>query len=375
MRQTLRSAGIFSLFLLTLTNLSAEPILRGFFIEKLPGTATTKRLEPGKGLVLAHVFNSDNKAIKSGEYLVGVEIDNAGKKSKFAVKPEKNINSGTLKTFRMAVPLAKKVKDSGSFRVFSKIKGETIWSEKYSFLQGVRSSDGNNITTLYTEAPPEPEQVVPPNEIRFEGEKKKKSSKINNKKTKVTAKKSNDTKEENVATVVKPETKKAKKVKTAATKKQADSRARKINSSEFKTLRTIDEELVIYVIKKGDSLRSIAEKYYGKPSKERAIADLNFIEDPSSVRVGEEIIIDVKPLGKSDAVTAASSDSSFSQAFTSDQNTYTIKRGDTLGKIAKKYFGKSSAASRLMKANPGVDPRYLKVGDVIIIPENKGDNA
>jgi nucleoid-associated protein YgaU len=307
--------------------------------------------------------------------LVGVEIENAGKKSKFAVKPEKNINSGSLKTFRMAVPLAKEVKSSGSFRVFSKINDKMIWSEKYSFLQGVHSNGDNNITTLYTEAPPEPEQVVPPSEIRFEGEKKKKSSKVDNKKTQVVAKKTNESKAKSVATVIKPETKKTTKVKAAASGKKADSSARKIDSSEFKTLRTIDEELVIYVIKKGDSLRSIAEKYYGNPSKERAIADLNFIENPSSVRVGEEIIIDVKPLGKSDAVTSASSNSSFSQAFTSDKNTYTIRRGDTLGKIAKKYFGKSSEASRLMKANPGIDPRYLKVGDVIIIPENKGDNA
>ena len=373
MRQTLRSAGVFSLFLLTLTNLSAEPILRGFFIEKLPGTATTKRLEPGKGLVLAHVFNSDSKAIKSGEYLVGVEIENAGKKSKFALKPERNINSGSLKTFRMAIPLSEQIKDSGSFRVFSKINGKLIWSDKYSFLQGVHSTDENNITTLYTEAPPE--QVNPPSEIRFEGEKKKKSSKIKDKNTQVAAKSKKDEKKKTVATVLKPETKKTAKAKKTVTKKQNESPARKIDSSEFKTLRTIDEELVIYVIKKGDSLRSIAEKYYGNSSKERAIADLNFIENPSSVRVGEEIIIDVKPLGKSDAVTSASSNSSFSQAFTSDQNTYTIKRGDTLGKIAKKYFGKSSEASRLMKANPGIDPRYLKVGDVIIIPENKGDNA
>jgi len=76
-------------------------------------------------------------------------------------------------------------------------------------------------------------------------------------------------------------------------------RARNIDLSEFKKLRTIDEELIIYVIKEGDSLKSVAEKYYGNASKERAIADLNFIEKASSVKVGEEIIVDVRPLNKS----------------------------------------------------------------------------
>ena len=74
--------------------------------------------------------------------------------------------------------------------------------------------------------------------------------------------------------------------------------ARSISDNEFKTLRTIDEELVIYVIKKGDSLASVAQKYYGSTQKERIIADLNFIENPSSVKIGEEIIVDVCPLAK-----------------------------------------------------------------------------
>lgn len=74
---------------------------------------------------------------------------------------------------------------------------------------------------------------------------------------------------------------------------------RNIDPNEFKKLKTIDEELIIYVIKEGDTLKSIAQKYYGKASKERVIADLNFIEKTSSIKVGEEIIVDVRPLSKS----------------------------------------------------------------------------
>ncbi len=48
------------------------------------------------------------------------------------------------------------------------------------------------------------------------------------------------------------------------------------------------------------------------------------------------------------------------------QRTYIIQSGDTLGKVAKD-FGMS--LDKLLSANPGVQPRYLRVGQKIIIPE------
>jgi nucleoid-associated protein YgaU len=151
---------------------------------------------------------------------------------------------------------------------------------------------------------------------------------------------------------------------------------RNIDPSEFKKLRTIDEELIIYVIKDGDTLKSIAKKYYGVATKERAIADLNFIDNPNTVKVGEEIIVDVKPLGKSEKVKSAFKNSTVSKLFAPEgKTTYTIRKGDTLGKIARQFFGKSTAAGKLMKANPGLNPRNLRIGDVLIIPDSRGDNA
>lgn len=366
MRQTFRAAGILPLFLLSLTGVSAEPVIRGFFVEKLPTQATTRKLAPGKSLVLAHVLNTNTEAIKAGKYEVGIEIENAGKTAKFALKPQETIVPGTIKTFRMAVPVSDEAKAKGNFRVFSKIDGKIFWSEKYSFLQGVHSSGDNQITTLYTEAPPEPGSVRPPEEIRFENEVAKKPSpkevskvsKTNEMNTKAT--KTSAPVEVAAKTPVEP---------------KASAPARVIDPSEFKKLRTIDEELVIYVIKEGDTLKSIAEKYYGMPTKERTIADLNFIENPSSVKVGEEIIVDVKPLGKSEAIKKAVSNQKISQAFAGDKKTYTIQKGDTLGKIAKQLLGRSSDAGILIKANPGLNPKNLKIGDVIVIPQNRGDNV
>ncbi len=358
MRQIVRSAGLLSLFLLNLTTLSAEPLVRGFFIEKLPEKVAGKELAPGKGLVLAHVFNSGSSTIKTGSYQVGVEIENSGKKKMFVLKPAESISAGGLKTFRMAVPVSGSEKTTGQFRVFSKINGNTVWSDKYSFLQGVHIDGNKKITTLYTEAPAEPSSIKPAREVPFENEKtarkaaelekaagltapvKTASSKTAREKTsgatkdsaKNTAKKSEKStvsqvvkvetvpvaavkpaKAENVAKNNKPgkaeskeskEPREVKETKIAAAPAPAVEEApvqrpRNIDLSEFKKLRTIDEELIIYVIKEGDSIKSVAEKYYGSASKERAIADLNFIEKASSVKVGEEIIVDVRPLSKS----------------------------------------------------------------------------
>lgn len=351
MRQTVRSAGLLSLFLLNLTTLPAEPLVRGFFIEKLPEKTAGKELAPGKGLVLAHVFNSGNSAINSGSYQVGVEIESAGKKKTFVLNPKETITAGGLKTFRMAVPVSKSDKTSGQFRVFSKINGNMVWSDRYSFLQGVLTDGDNKITTLYTEAPMDPSMIMPPREVPFENEKTarkaaelekaamnmkqgkavsvkqsaakpvavkvastvkevakvpadKLAAKTDKTETALKAAKSEKVeKTEKVEKVAKaekkPEVKETKVAAAPVVEEAPAERPRNIDLSEFKKLRTIDEELIIYVIKEGDSLKSVAEKYYGNSAKERAIADLNFIEKASSVKVGEEIIVDVRPLNKS----------------------------------------------------------------------------
>ena len=45
---------------------------------------------------------------------------------------------------------------------------------------------------------------------------------------------------------------------------------------------------------------------------------------------------------------------------------YVIQSGDTLGKVAKDF---GITLDKLLSANPGVQPRYLRVGQKIIIPE------
>ncbi len=49
--------------------------------------------------------------------------------------------------------------------------------------------------------------------------------------------------------------------------------------------------------------------------------------------------------------------------------TYIIKKGDTFIKIAREVYGDPSRMKDIVAANPSLDPRKLKVGQTIILPD------
>ena len=50
-------------------------------------------------------------------------------------------------------------------------------------------------------------------------------------------------------------------------------------------------EPIPYVVKKGDNLWDISQRFYGDPMKFQAIADINHIEDPNLIREGKVLLI------------------------------------------------------------------------------------
>lgn len=52
-----------------------------------------------------------------------------------------------------------------------------------------------------------------------------------------------------------------------------------------------------YIVQAGDSLRSIAIKFYGDGRLSDYLAEVNKIADPSKIRVGQKLIIPPKPSG------------------------------------------------------------------------------
>ena len=49
--------------------------------------------------------------------------------------------------------------------------------------------------------------------------------------------------------------------------------------------------------------------------------------------------------------------------------TYVIKKGDTFIKIAREVYGDPGRMKDIAAANAGLDPRKLKVGQTIILPD------
>lgn len=52
-----------------------------------------------------------------------------------------------------------------------------------------------------------------------------------------------------------------------------------------------------HVVKKGDTLRKLADRYYGEPGKWRLIAKANKIKDPAKIKVGRKLRIPKEPGG------------------------------------------------------------------------------
>jgi 5'-nucleotidase / UDP-sugar diphosphatase len=55
-------------------------------------------------------------------------------------------------------------------------------------------------------------------------------------------------------------------------------------------------------------------------------------------------------------------------SITSASNSYTIKPGDTLWKIAATHYGDGKKWKQILDANPGVTPDKLKIGQTITLP-------
>jgi LysM repeat protein len=110
---------------------------------------------------------------------------------------------------------------------------------------------------------------------------------------------------------------------------------------------------VEHVVTKGDSFYSIGKKY-GVGMNAVSKANPNII--PTRLRIGQKIIIPAatpKPLAA--LPTASVPDA---------PNTYTVKRGDTLGHIALKYRTKVSN----LKTVNGLTSDFLKIGQKLTVP-------
>ena len=58
-----------------------------------------------------------------------------------------------------------------------------------------------------------------------------------------------------------------------------------------------------------------------------------------------------------------------------EAKTHTVANGELLGDIALKYYGNSKAWKKIAAANPGLDPKHLKVGQKLVIPADDAKSS
>lgn len=123
-----------------------------------------------------------------------------------------------------------------------------------------------------------------------------------------------------------------------------------------------------YVVQKGDSLSKIAKRH---GLRSRDLAEINQISDPNKIRIGQKLILppNASAVPEAPSAPAVSAPEPSSSAIVVG-GTYTIQKGDSLSRIAKRY---GVTAKDLAAANGIANPNKIRIGQKIKVPE--GDAA
>lgn len=126
-----------------------------------------------------------------------------------------------------------------------------------------------------------------------------------------------------------------------------------------------------YVVQAGETLADIAERKYGDPNKWTIIAKANKSVNPNRMRVGTKLVLPSASATANPVPEPAVAETPAPPATAGIPKSYTIQAGDVLSKIAKKFYGSASAATKIQEANPEVlkDADFLTVGATIVLPE------
>jgi nucleoid-associated protein YgaU len=134
-----------------------------------------------------------------------------------------------------------------------------------------------------------------------------------------------------------------------------------------------------YTIQTGDTPTKIARKVYGQEKLYSRILEANKdkIGDARHLVVGVVVTIPPPPAGAAPVAPVPAIEGTVVVVDPAPHGgtaakTYTIKAGDTLGRIAQETTGTCKNVDKLIKANPGLDPKKLLPGKTIVIPVAQG---
>lgn len=111
----------------------------------------------------------------------------------------------------------------------------------------------------------------------------------------------------------------------------------------------------------GETLWSIAEKFYNSGYNWVTIAQENKLSDASFIEVGQ-----VLSLPKADIIRPAADN--VASIATEAPKTYTVAKDDYLWKIALEQYGDGYAWVRIAQANNLINPNLIHPGNVLTLP-------
>lgn len=130
-----------------------------------------------------------------------------------------------------------------------------------------------------------------------------------------------------------------------------------------------DDTFKIHKVRKGENLSTISRRHYGKSSYWKRISDANPGVNADRLTVGQKLRIPVLALEKeSSERSGVRSNATAAEGMRTSH--YRVKKGDTLGKIAKRFYGTEGQWRKISAANQPLipDPKRLKIGIVLEIP-------
>ena len=111
-----------------------------------------------------------------------------------------------------------------------------------------------------------------------------------------------------------------------------------------------------YYVMRGDTLGAIAQKIFGSRKKWKALQTENGLADANKIYPGDVIYF-----------TLDASSKAFAEKYEiGNRQAYTIAKGDTLSRLAAKFYGTQGAWRALWKENPQIlNPDRIRVGTVL----------
>ncbi|MCX5795107.1 MAG: LysM peptidoglycan-binding domain-containing protein [Elusimicrobia bacterium] len=114
-----------------------------------------------------------------------------------------------------------------------------------------------------------------------------------------------------------------------------------------------------HVVQKGDTFWNLAQRYYGDPQRWEVIRDAN----GQNLELGATVLI--PPVAASSGAVKRQQPA----VATDRPRSHVVRKGDSLTRLAKKYYGNASYFQFILRANPGLkDGDDLKFGSTLVIP-------